>query len=154
WYALHDVGRAARGERVLIHSAAGGTGLAAIQVARLLGLEVLATAGNEPKRNYLRNLGITHVMDSRSLSFVSEVQRATSGRGVDLVLSSVNRAAIEASLSVLAPYGRFLELGKRAIQLNTGLPFGALKDNISYTAIDLASLEAERPQQFASLFRE
>jgi NADPH:quinone reductase-like Zn-dependent oxidoreductase len=88
-YALKDLGRLAPGERVLIHSAAGGVGLAAIQVARQLGAEIFATAGSPAKRAFLESIGVKDVMDSRSLAFADEVMERTGGRGVDVVLNSL-----------------------------------------------------------------
>jgi hypothetical protein len=85
-YALDHLGHLSSGERVLIHSATGGVGLAAIQLARRAGSEIFATAGTPEKRDYLKHLGIAHVMDSRSLAFADEVMERTSGRGVEVVL--------------------------------------------------------------------
>ena len=103
WYALRDVGRLAAGERVLIHSAATGTGLAAVAVARVLGAEIFATAGSAEKRDHLRALGVAHVMDSRALDFAAEVLESTGGSGVDVVLNSLSGAAAVRSLALLAP---------------------------------------------------
>ena len=89
WYGLHHLARLAAGERVLIHSAAGGVGLAAMQVARHLGAEVFATAGSEEKRALVRSLGAVAAFDSRSTSFADDVLRATGGQGVDVVLNSL-----------------------------------------------------------------
>src|SRR5262249_7199919 len=114
-YALETVGRLRRGERVLIHAATGGVGLAAIAVARRNGAEIFATAGTDAKRDYLRGLGLTHVMASRSTAFVDEIMVATGGRGVDVVLNSLSGEAIGKSLAALAPLGRFLEIGKSDI---------------------------------------
>ncbi len=79
--ALRRLGRLQPGERVLIHAASGGVGLAAIQIARQVGAEIFATAGNPRKREYLRSLGIEHVMDSRSLEFAPQIMEATRRRG-------------------------------------------------------------------------
>src|SRR5262249_49466412 len=114
-YAIHHLARLRPGERVLIHSAAGGTGLAAVRLALRAGAEVYATAGNSDKRAYLRRLGIAHVMDSRTIGFADTVLERTGGRGVDVVLNSLAGDAIEKGLSILAPYGRFIEIGKRDI---------------------------------------
>jgi len=111
-YALEDLAALRAGERVLIHAAAGGVGLAAVQIAQRLGAEVFATAGSEAKRAMLRALGVPHVHDSRSLAFRDEVRAATGGRGVDVVLNSLAGDFIGASLDVLAPGGRFAEMGK------------------------------------------
>ncbi len=126
YYALIHLGRMHRGERVLIHSAAGGVGLAAVQLAQHVGAEIFATAGSDEKRAYLRSLGIQHIMDSRSLDFADQIMASTNGRGVDLVLNSLTGEALTKGLEILAPYGRFLEIGKRDIYQNTRiglLPF-------------------------------
>lgn len=153
-YALCEIGRARKGERILIHAATGGTGLAAVQVARSLGLEIFATAGNEEKRDYLRRLGITHVMDSRTLRFAEQIQDATGGDGVDLVLNSLTGDAIAKGFEILAPYGRFLELGKRDIYDNERLGLLPFRKSLSYTAIDLAGMRHDKPALYASLLRE
>ncbi|HUS39516.1 MAG TPA: polyketide synthase dehydratase domain-containing protein, partial [Pirellulales bacterium] len=111
-YALRKLGQINQSSRVLIHSATGGVGLAAIQVARRAGAEIFATAGSETKRQYLRDMGIEHVMDSRSVDFAEQIMRATDGAGVDMVLNSLTGDAIGKGISVLAENGHFLELGK------------------------------------------
>ncbi|MBI3779503.1 MAG: zinc-binding dehydrogenase, partial [candidate division NC10 bacterium] len=111
-YALNHLGRLSGGDRVLIHSATGGVGLAAIQLARQVGAEIFATAGTPEKRDFLRSLGIQHVMDSRSLAFADEVMERTGGQGVDVVLNSLSGEAIRKGLGILRDYGRFLEIGK------------------------------------------
>jgi phthiocerol/phenolphthiocerol synthesis type-I polyketide synthase C len=115
YYALVEVARLRRGERVLIHSAAGGIGLAAVQVAQWLGAEIYATAGNDQKRDFMRQLGVPHVMDSRTLKFADEVRALTGGYGVDVVLNALDGEALRKSFALLAPYGRFVEIGKKDI---------------------------------------
>ncbi len=110
--ALCEVGGLHRGESVLIHSATGGVGLAAIQIARRAGAQIYATAGSEAKRAYLRSAGIQHVFDSRSPAFLDGI-RQVQHRGVDVVLNSLGPALSLASLEALRPQGRFLELGLR-----------------------------------------
>jgi len=154
YYALCYLGRMRRGERVLVHSAAGGVGLAAIQLAKHVGAEVFATAGSEEKRAYLRGLGVEHVMDSRSLDFAGQILDATDGQGVDLVLNSLTGEAIHKGLSVLAPYGRFLEIGKRDIYQNTRIGLLPFQKNLSYFAIDLDKMARERPELLGELLNE
>jgi hypothetical protein len=138
------------GERVLIHSAAGGVGLASVHIARHIGAEIFTTAGNEEKRDYLRNLGIQHVMDSRSLRFVDEVKSQTRGEGVDVVVNSLGGEFIASGLSVLRRYGRFLELGKRDIFKGTQLNLQHFEKHLSFMAIDVGP---DLPD-FASLWRD
>ncbi|MGQ4806992.1 Mycocerosic acid synthase-like polyketide synthase [Candidatus Entotheonellaceae bacterium PAL068K] len=153
-YALHHLGRLAPGERVLIHAATGGVGLAAVQLAQQAGAEIFATAGSEEKRQYLRDLGIQHVMDSRTLTFAEDVMQRTGGEGVDLVLNSLAGEAIPKSLDILKPYGRFLEIGKRDIYQNSAIGLAPFKKNLAFFAIDLARMVEERPVFVATLFRD
>ncbi|MBI4820363.1 MAG: thioester reductase domain-containing protein [Deltaproteobacteria bacterium] len=138
-YALIDLGRMREGERVLIHAATGGVGWAAVALALAKGAQVFATAGSPEKRALLRKLGVSHVMDSRSLEFADQVMEVTKGRGVDLVLNSLAGDAIEKSLSVLGPRGRFLEIGKRDIYGNTRVGLRPFRNSLSYFAIDLGA---------------
>jgi NADPH:quinone reductase-like Zn-dependent oxidoreductase/acyl carrier protein len=135
--ALIRYGRLQQGEKVLIHAAAGGVGLAAVQIAQWVGAEIFATAGSPEKREFLRSLGIEHVMDSRSLDFKDEVLKITHGQGVDVVLNSLSGEFISKGISILAPYGRFLELGLRDILSNTQLGLKPFEQNLSFTAINL-----------------
>ena len=146
WYGLKELARLTAGESVLIHAASGGVGLAAIQIAKLLGATIFATASSTAKREYLKSLGIEHVMDSRSLSFADEVREYTFGRGVDVVLNSLPGEALEAGIGCLAPYGRFVELGKADIYQNQALELGPFKKNLSLFAVDLDRMSFERPK--------
>ena len=153
-YALNHVGHLRKGERVLIHSAAGGVGLAAIQVATAAGAEVYATAGSEEKRAYLKDLGLAHVMDSRSLEFVEALREQTAGTGVDLVLNSLAGEFISAGLKVLRPFGRFLEIGKRDIYEDTPIGLLPFRNNLSFHAIDLGPMISNRDPLLVRMFRE
>ncbi len=154
WYALQHLARLQKGERILIHSAAGGLGLAAVQLAQSVGAEVFATAGTPEKRELLRSLGIKHVMDSRTLAFADEVMRATGGEGVDVVLNSLSGDAIARSMEVLAPDGRFLEVGKRDIYDGRALDLSQFRRRLIYAAIDLVGLREQRPALCSRLLRE
>lgn len=144
YYALVEVARLQPGERILIHSAAGGVGLAAVQVAQWLGAEIYATAGNDEKRDFLHGLGVRHVMDSRSLTFADEVRALTRGAGVDVVLNALDGEALRQSFALLAPYGRFVEIGKKDIAENNGLPMQTFNRNVSFCAIDLDRIFRDR----------
>ena len=153
-YSLGTLANLQAGERVLIHGGAGGVGLAAIQYARHRGAEVFASAGSPAKRAMLRLLGVDHVLDSRSLAFADEVMAATGGQGVDVVLNSLSGEAMERSVGVLRPFGRFLELGKRDLYGNTPLGLRALRHNVSYFAIDADQLPMQRPDVARRVFDE
>jgi NADPH:quinone reductase-like Zn-dependent oxidoreductase/acyl transferase domain-containing protein/acyl carrier protein len=153
-YALNYLGHLRRGERVLIHSAAGGVGLAAVQVARRAGAEIFATAGSPERRAYLRSIGITHVLNSRDLTFVQEVEERTGRKGVDLVLNSLAGEAIPKSLSLLAPYGRFIEIGKKDLYEDMQLGLRPFRRNLTYCAVDLSPMFQERPDTVEAVWRE
>src|SRR5262249_62145850 len=139
FYSLHTLARMDRGERVLIHAGTGGVGLAAVQLALQAGAVVFATAGSPEKRELLTALGVPHVMDSRSLAFADEIRKLTNGEGVDIVLNSLSGEAIDKSLSLLRPYGRFVEIGKTDIFKNRKIGMRALRKNISVFVADLLS---------------
>jgi acyl transferase domain-containing protein/surfactin synthase thioesterase subunit/NAD(P)-dependent dehydrogenase (short-subunit alcohol dehydrogenase family) len=154
YYSLHYLGRLSAQDRVLIHAASGGVGLAAIQLAQLVGAEVIATAGSEEKRAYLRSLGIRHVFDSRSLRFADEVMEVTGGKGVDIVLNSLTGKAITQSIKCLAPFGNFIEIGKTDIYNGTRLSLRRFGDNLSYHAVDLDRLMRQKPVLGKQLYNE
>ena len=137
YYGLHRLAHLQRGERVLIHAAAGGVGLAAVALAQRCGAQVYATAGSEEKRELLRSMGVAQVMDSRTLDFADQIASATAGQGVHVVLNSLAGDFITASLRALGANGRFLELGKRGIL--TPQDLARLRPDASYHAFDLGT---------------
>jgi len=144
YYGLVVCGRLGQGEWVLIHGGAGGVGLAAIQIARWRGARVIATAGSAEKRALLRMLGAEHVFDSRSGAFVDAV-KAVTGQGVSVVLNSLSGEAMERSIGVLRPFGRFIELGKRDYVTNTQIGLRPFRRNLSYFGVDLDQLLLDDP---------
>src|SRR5574339_310982 len=100
----HRAGLCQAGDRVLIHAAAGGLGLAAVQLARQAGAEIYATAGSPEKRAFVQSLGVKHVFDSRTLDFADEIMQVTGGKGVNVILNSLTDEFIPKRLSVLADH--------------------------------------------------
>ena len=140
------------GERVLIHAGAGGVGLAAIQLAHAAGAEVFATA-SAPKRAYLRSLGVSHVFDSRQTTFGEEILAATRGTGVHVVLNSLTGPGfIEASLSCLAPEGRFVELGVRDIWSEEAM--SAVRPDVAYSLLRLDVRKEVDPTRTGEALRD
>ena len=137
---------------MLIHAATGGVGLAALQLARNAGAEIFATAGTDEKRALLASMGVKHVLDSRSLTFRDQILEQTGGTGVDVVLNSLSGQFIPASLAVLAPYGRFVEIGKRDIHRNARVGLAPFQRNLSFFAVDLDRMIRERPAVLAKTF--
>ncbi len=137
WEALCVVGRLAPGERVLIHSATGGVGLAAISIAKWIGARIFTTAGTDDKREMLAGLGVEYIGDSRTVDFADEILEVTDGLGVDLILNSLPGEAIQRGVRILAPGGRFVEIGKKDIYANANLGLAALARSASFTVVDL-----------------
>jgi len=154
YYALNHLARLSEGETVLIHGGAGGVGLAAIQIAKWRGAKIIATAGSEEKRNFLRLLGADLVLDSRSLAFVDDIMKETRGEGVDVVLNSLFGEAMERSIEVLRPFGRFLELGKRDYYGNTRIGLRPFRQNLTYFGIDADQLLTRQPKLAEQLFTD
>lgn len=151
YYALVHLGRLKAGERLLIHSATGGLGLAAIQIAKDCGAEVFATAGTEEKRALLRSMGINHVYHSRNLDFAGQIMDDTGGEGVDLVLNSLTGEAMLRSLGLLRNFGRFMEVGKKDVYDNSRIGLEVFSRGLSYHMIDLEKMVHEAPSVLGDL---
>ncbi|GAA2961995.1 Acyl transferase domain-containing protein [Actinokineospora diospyrosa] len=132
YYGLVDLGGMAKGDTVLVHAAAGGVGMAAVQLARHFGAEPFGTAG--PTKWTATGLADDHLASSRSLDFEPRLREATGGRGFDLVLNSLAGEYIDASLRLLAPGGRFIEMGKTDIRAGVA----------NYQAFDLIEAGPDR----------
>ncbi|MCO6419858.1 SDR family NAD(P)-dependent oxidoreductase, partial [Siccirubricoccus sp. KC 17139] len=149
-HALEELARIEPGERVLIHGGAGAVGLAALQVALAAGARVAATAGSPAKRAFLRAAGAELVLDSRDPGF-ADALRTTWPDGVDVVLNSLAGEAMERSLGLLRPFGRFVELGKRDFAEARRVPLRPLRRNATWFAVDVDELPRARPAHAARL---
>ncbi|MFD9698049.1 SDR family NAD(P)-dependent oxidoreductase [Lentzea sp. NPDC059081] len=143
-----------RGERVLIHSAAGGVGLAAVRIALSLGAVVHATAGSDARRELLRAEGAHLVSDSRSTAFFDDVLAGTGGEGVDVVLNSLAGELMEKSVELLRPFGRFVELGKADLAADRPLRLAAFRRALSFHAFDYDQMMALRPDDVQQCMRD
>lgn len=147
-YALENQARLQAGEDVLIHAAAGGVGQAAIQVAKHIGARVFATAGTQEKRQLLRDQGCDFVYDSRKIDFKEAILSQTDGRGVDVVLNSIAGETADTSLELVAPWGRFVEIGKADFVQNRPIASQFFNNSISYHAFDLDRMQKDKPGLF------
>ncbi|MEU1510037.1 SDR family NAD(P)-dependent oxidoreductase, partial [Kitasatospora sp. NPDC005748] len=141
WYALVELAGLRRGERVLVHAAAGGVGIAAVQLARQLGAEVFATA-SPAKWAAVRGLGVgaSHIASSRTTDFEETFRTASAGHGVDVVLDSLAGEFVDASLRLTRAGGRFVEMGKTDIRD----PEQVRRDHgVAYRAFDLLDLDPD-----------
>jgi NADPH:quinone reductase-like Zn-dependent oxidoreductase/acyl carrier protein len=146
WYALHDLASLRRGERILVHAAAGGVGMAAVQVAHMLGAEVLATA-SPSKWDVLRALGVARLASSRDVTFAREF-----GPTAHVVLNALSGEFVDASLSVLEKGGRFLEMGKTDIR--DPKVVAESHPGIRYRAFDLSEAGLDRIAQMLDVIAE
>ncbi|KAI1264507.1 fatty acid synthase S-acetyltransferase [Xylariaceae sp. FL1019] len=155
YHALVNLARLAQGEKILIHSASGSTGQMAVWIAKMLGAEVYATVGFDEKKDFLTqspfNIPSEHIFYSRNNSFAKGIMRVTNGYGVDVVLNSLSGSALQASWDCIAPYGRFVEMGKADIAANSSLPMSGFKKNVSFMAIDLHHISISNPRLMRTL---
>jgi NADPH:quinone reductase-like Zn-dependent oxidoreductase/malonyl CoA-acyl carrier protein transacylase len=149
YYSLVELGRLGEGETVLIHSAAGAVGQAAICVAQMIGAEVFATVGNaEKKRLLLKEYGLQedHIFYSRNNSFADAIRHATNGQGIDVILNSLTGDGFRESWKCLNKFGRFIEIGKRESGSKARLDVDSMDSNASFISLDMFTLIAERPK--------
>ena len=147
YYSLIEVARLQREESVLIHAGSGGTGQAAIQLAAHIGAEIFTTVSSMQKKRLLMeiyNLDEDHIFYSRDTSFADGIKRMTGGRGVDVVLNSLSGDGLTASWGCVAPFGRFLEIGRRDIDSGGQLPMAPFIKNLSFIGVDLTGLAEQR----------
>ncbi len=145
YYSLIHLARLRKGQRVLIHSAMGGVGQAAIALAKHVGAEIYATAGNESKRDQLLALGARAAFDSHSHDWYDDLMEATRGEGVDVVLNSLSGRHIELCLKALRPGGWHCEIGKVDIYEDNELGLRVLRKNLRFAAIDVDRLMIDDP---------
>lgn len=135
---LVQTAKLTKDDTILIHTASGGVGLVAIQIAQSVGARIVATAGSKRKRAYLRNLGIQHIFHSRNTNFESEIRAALGGDGVDVVLNSLTGPGFkEASLALCNQGGRFIEMSK--LNTWTEQDVSALRPDVAYTIVDISA---------------
>jgi acyl transferase domain-containing protein/NAD(P)-dependent dehydrogenase (short-subunit alcohol dehydrogenase family) len=152
-YGLADLAGVAPGETVLIHGAAGGMGLAAVQVAKRLGAKVIGTASTADRRDIVLAAGADAVLNSRSLNFVEDVVAWSGGHGADVVYTSAPGEMVAQNLRVAAEFGRIVDIGKADIYGGGTLDLAPFDRNLSYFAVDMDRMLAHRPATVRSLTR-
>ena len=146
YYSLIHLARLRKGQRVLIHSAMGGVGQAAMALARHVGAEIYATAGSESKRERLLALGARAVFDSHSFDWYDGLMAATAGDGVDAVLNSLAGRHIELCLRALRAGGWHCEIGKVDVYADRDVGLRVFRKNIRFAAIDVDRLIVDDPR--------
>ncbi|GLA97323.1 type I Iterative Polyketide synthase (PKS) [Aspergillus tubingensis] len=152
--ALVDKARLGKGQSVLIHAACGGVGLAAIQIAQMIGAQIYCTVGSEEKAQYLidhYHIPRENIFHSRDASFQRDIMTATRNRGVDVVLNSLSGELLLASWKCVAEFGTMVEIGKRDFRRRAKLSMEAFEANRTFVGLDLWQLSQQRPRQAAEL---
>jgi acyl transferase domain-containing protein/NADPH:quinone reductase-like Zn-dependent oxidoreductase/thioesterase domain-containing protein/acyl carrier protein len=152
YYGLVHLAKLQKGETVLIHAAAGGVGLAAVQVAKYLGCQIIGTAGSPAKRQFLKDQGVHHVFHSRTTDFQADVMKATLGGGVHVVLNSLTGDFISATMATVMKGGRFIEIGKVGIW--TTKEMAAKRADMMYSFFDLVEMWNRDPAFIKSLLND
>lgn len=156
YHALYNVARLQRGEKILIHSAAGATGQSAIQMATTLGATIFVTVGSAEKKQLVMDrykISEDHIFYSRNADFAEGIRRVTEGRGVDVILNSLAGDSLVASWECIAAFGRFIEIGKRDIYAHKQLPMFPFAKNVTFSTVDLAGLWQARPLLMRQLLK-
>ena len=144
YHSLFDLACLEKGEKILIHSAAGGVGQAATMFAQSLGAEIFATVGSQEKRELIHtSYGIPydHIFSSRNTSFKTKLMTMTKGNGVDVVLNSLAGPLLQATWKSIARFGRFVEIGKRDLEAGSFLDMSPFTRNVSFFAVDLLQIQ-------------
>ena len=140
-YSLIDIGRLSKGQSLLIHSAAGGVGLASIRLAQWIGAEIFVTVGTEDKRQFLHkrhNIPFERIFASRSTDFAREIMAATGNKGIDVILNSLTSELLDESWRICADGGKMVEIGKRDIVNRNFLAMEPFDRNCSFHAVDFS----------------
>ncbi|KAL9047293.1 MAG: hypothetical protein Q9214_000093 [Letrouitia sp. 1 TL-2023] len=156
-YAFKHLARLKEGETVLIQSATGGLGMAALQIAQETGAEIYTTVGNAEKgRILVEEFGVAedHIFNSRDLSTPSKILAATKGHGIDVILCSAAGEAMHESWRAIAPMGRFIEVGRTDIIEHGKLGLEVFKRNATFSSFDLGLMNQQKPDFVADLMAE
>ncbi|KAG6353413.1 hypothetical protein INS49_005594 [Diaporthe citri] len=143
YYSLFEAARCEDGDTLLIHAASGGVGQACIILAQWKGIEIFVTAGTQEKRDFLKSqfsIPPDHIFSSRDDLFPQEIRSATAGRGVDAVIISLAGNLLNESWNLVAPLGRFLEIGKKDVHLNKSLEMEPFRRALSFMHVDIIQL--------------
>ncbi|MEQ9570963.1 MAG: zinc-binding dehydrogenase, partial [Nitratireductor sp.] len=143
-----------KGERILIQSAAGGTGLIAVQMAKHRNAEIFATVGSDHKIALLRERGVHHVFNYRDNDFEVEIERCTAGKGVDVVINTLPDDALQKGIRCLSSGGRYVELAMTALRSAKSVDLSVMNNNQSFHSLDLRRLLLDNPAAAMAYMRD
>ena len=157
YYGLAEIAKIQRDQTILIHSAAGGVGQAAIMISQHLGAKVFATVGSPSKKSILvKKFGIPegHIFSNRSRSFKKGLLRITKDEGVDVILNSLSGEALMDSWDCIAEFGTFIEIGKTDIYQNSHLQMKPFDKNVTFASLDLIGVGDRYPEKICRIFEK
>ncbi|GKT40682.1 highly reducing polyketide synthase gloL [Colletotrichum spaethianum] len=149
FHSIFNLGKASKGMSILIHSATGGLGMAALQLAQTLEADIYCTVGNQSKRDFLVKeckIPPEHIFNSRDSSFLAKIMAVTQGRGVDLVLNQLSGELLHASWQCVAEFGTFVELGRRDFLGHAKLAMERFESNRTFVGVDLTHVWVRKPR--------
>ncbi|KAF2233362.1 hypothetical protein EV356DRAFT_448529 [Viridothelium virens] len=156
-YALLHLAHLNQGETVLIQSATGGLGLAAMRIAQHLRAEIYATVGNASKVDLLvGEFGIPrdHIFNSREISTYQQIWQMTGGKGIDVILCSAGAEHLREAWRCIAPMGRFIDVGRTDVLNRGNLPLEGFERNATFTSFDLGLMNRQKPQTVGGLMKQ
>ncbi|KAL9122898.1 MAG: hypothetical protein Q9187_000549 [Circinaria calcarea] len=157
YHSIFKVARVQKGETVLVHAASGGLGQAMIMLCQMIGAEIFATVGTMEKKEFLMKtykIPEDHIFSSRDSSFAKGILRTTKDKGIDVIMNSVAGDQLRLTWDCIAPFGRFIELGKRDFVVNTRLEMARFARNVTFACVDFIGLCDERPLETLKMWAE
>ncbi len=150
-YAILQKMRLKEGSKILVHAASGGLGMAFIQLAKQMKLEVFATA-SKPKQYILKQMGIKYIFDSRTLDYAEKILNITDNNGVDAVINSFTGDYVMKNFEVLSKDGFFVELGER-LRLDE-MQAAGIRSDVKYIDFSLFHMIYNNPNDIRQMFSE
>ena len=144
---VFELARVRKGEKILIQTAAGGVGLIAVQMARLKGAEIYATAGSREKLDYLKEMGVSHLINYRETDFARRLMALTGGYGADVVINTLSGDAIQKGIDCLSPGGRYVEIAMTGMVSAGRFDLSKMTDNQTFFSVDLKKLYTRQPER-------
>ena len=157
YYGLKYLAGIKKDDTILIHSAAGGVGIASINVAKYFQANILVTVGTKEKREFLEKefeISSKFIFDSRSTKFYDDIMNITNGQGVDIIINSFSGSRLDQTIKCLNSFGRFIEIGKSSIYDNKQICLERFGNNISYFVEDIDRLSQQKPQLHKQILNE
>jgi acyl transferase domain-containing protein/NADPH:quinone reductase-like Zn-dependent oxidoreductase len=157
YYSLVYLARLQKGETILIHSAAGGVGQAAIMLSQHIGAKAFVTVGSEEKKRFLMDnyhIPEERIFSSRQTTFGEGIKRLTGGKGVDVVLNSLTGEGFRETCNCVAYFGRFIEIGKRDVLMNARMDMALFDKNVTFSSVDLTKVCDHDVNLAGRLFKE